>query len=73
MHPKYSKHWLYLLAATDCGCNKMLNVKVLGWKYVVDWIENSGLQFRMLLCLRFLGFLLDVQANLPETIPFLAA
>ena len=46
--------------------------KVFGWKYTLDWIENSGLKSRMLYCLRFQGFT-DVQVNLPENSPSLSA
>ena len=81
IHPKYSKPWLYLLAATMCCiCSKILNhglnhglflslFMFFVWKYILNWIENSGLKCRVLYCIRFLVFL-EIEANLPETSPF---
>ena len=81
IYPKYSKHWPYLLACTiDWDCSKILNhgfnhgffilfLKLFDWKYILNWIENSGSKFRLLYCFLFYNYL-DVKANLPETSPF---
>ena len=39
------------------------------WKYILNWIENSDLNFRLLYCLRF-QVLLDVPAYLQKTSSF---
>ena len=63
IYPKYSK--LILLTSTmDCGSNEMLNYglnhglflrlfKYLGWKYILNWTENSGLKSGLLCSLGF--------------------
>ena len=75
---KYSKHWPYPLASTiNCDCSKILNhvlshglfLSRFGRKYVLNWIENSGLKYKLLHSLRF-EILLDSDANLPKTNPF---
>ena len=41
--------------------------KFFGWKNLLNQLENSGLKSRFLFCLIFQFYILDVQANLPET------
>ena len=59
MHSKYSKHWPYILAyRMDCDCSKILNnglflSKFLWCKYILNWIENSGLKSKLLYYSRF--------------------
>ena len=61
IHPKYSKHWLYLLESTMvCSCCKILNhgwflllFKFFGWKYILNWIKNSRLKYELLHTLGF--------------------
>ena len=44
----------------------------MGKKYILNWLENSGMKCRFLYWFRFL-VLLDAQANLPETSPLSTA
>ena len=60
------KYLVYVVAHTMLGLarsiliNHSLNhglphslFKVFGWKYILNWIEHSGLRSRILYCLRF--------------------
>ena len=66
IYTKYSKHWLSIVAHTiDCVFIKMLNhgllfslFKFFGWKNILNWLENSGLKSRFLVCLIFLFYLM---------------
>ena len=68
----------------SCGCSKIINhglnhglflslFKFLGCKIILNLFETSVLKSRLIYCLRFQVVLLDVEANLPETSPFLSA
>ena len=77
----------YLLWAVahmiDCVCSKILDhglndgllfsfLMFFVWKKtILNLLENSGLKCRFLFFI-IISVLLDVQANLPETIPFLS-
>ena len=81
----YSKHWPYTVASTiDCVCSKMLNnglnhgLFLSLFKFFWMKIHSKLKKFRIkkkLDCyiVSDLRFLLEIQAILPETSPFLSA
>ena len=80
IYPKYSRHWLSTLAHTiDFVCSRILNHGLnLGLLFSL-WVKKQSKliwKFRVkisILILLDISVLLDVQANLPETSPFLSA
>ena len=71
--------WYFTAHTIDCVYCKALNhglllslFKFFEWENILNWLENSGLKSRFLFCLIFQVFCY-VQANLPETSPFLSA
>ena len=60
----------YLLACKwITGCFKSWVIfqifRVVGWKYILNWIEHSGLKSKMLYCIRFHVFYLILSDNSP--------
>jgi hypothetical protein len=65
LYPKYSKHWPYLLVfSMGYSWSKIVNLglehglflssdKFFGWKYILNWIENSGLKSRLIYTYHF--------------------
>ena len=81
IYPKYSKHWLSTVAHTiDFVCSKILNhgllfslFKFLGWKIILNYLENSVLKSRFLFCCLIFQFYLMYRLICQKPAHFLSA